>query len=54
MAAHRMPLMAYSPIEQGRLPQSGALEAIADKHRASAFQFALAWLLKQPGLIAFP
>jgi diketogulonate reductase-like aldo/keto reductase len=28
MAAHRMPLMAYSPIEQGRLPQSGALKAI--------------------------
>ncbi len=54
MAAHRMPLMAYSPIEQGRLPQSGALKAIADKHRASAFQIALAWLLQQPGVIAIP
>ena len=54
MAAHRMPLMAYSPIEQGRLPQSGALKAIGDKHGASAFQIALAWLLQQPGVIAIP
>jgi diketogulonate reductase-like aldo/keto reductase len=54
MAAHRMPLMAYSPIEQGRLPRSGALKAIGDKHRASAFQIALAWLLQQPGVIAIP
>ena len=54
MAAHRMPLMAYSPIEQGRLPKSGALQMIGDKHRASAFQIALAWLLQQPGVIAIP
>jgi diketogulonate reductase-like aldo/keto reductase len=54
MAAHRMPLMAYSPIEQGRLPQSGALKAIGEKHGASAFQIALAWLLQQPGVIAIP
>ena len=54
MAAHRMPLMAYSPIEQGRLPQSDALKAIGEKHRASAFQIALAWLLQQPGVIAIP
>jgi diketogulonate reductase-like aldo/keto reductase len=54
MAARRMPLMAYSPIEQGRLPKSGALQMIGDKHRASAFQIALAWLLQQPGVIAIP
>ena len=54
MAARRMPLMAYSPIEQGRLPVSGALQAIGEKHRASAFQIALAWLLQQPGVIAIP
>ena len=46
--------MAYSPIEQGRLPRSGALQAIGDKHGASAFQIALAWLLQQPGVIAIP
>ena len=54
MAARRMPLMAYSPIEQGRLPQSGALQVIGEKHQASAFQIALAWLLQQPGVIAIP
>jgi len=54
MEARRMPLMAYSPIEQGRLPQSGALQAIARKHEASPFQIALAWLLNRPGVIAIP
>jgi diketogulonate reductase-like aldo/keto reductase len=53
-AARRMPLMAYSPIGQGRLPQSGALQVIGDKHGASAFQIALAWLLQRPGVIAIP
>jgi diketogulonate reductase-like aldo/keto reductase len=54
MAARRMPLMAYSPIEQGRLPQGGALQAIARRHEASPFQIALAWLLTRPGVIAIP
>jgi diketogulonate reductase-like aldo/keto reductase len=54
MAEHRMPLMAYSPVEQGRLPRSGALQAIGVKHRASPFQIALAWLLRQPHVIAIP
>ena len=54
MAEHRMPLMAYSPIEQGRLPQSGVLQSIGDKHGVSAFQIALAWLLQRPGVIAIP
>jgi len=54
MAARGMPLMAYSPIEQGRLPRSGALQAIGQKHGAGAFQIALAWLLQKPGVIAIP
>jgi diketogulonate reductase-like aldo/keto reductase len=54
MAEHRMPLMAYSPVEQGRLPRSGALQAIGVKHRASPFQIALAWLFRQPHVIAIP
>jgi diketogulonate reductase-like aldo/keto reductase len=54
MADHRMPLMAYSPIEQGRLPRSGTLQAIASKHGASPYQIALAWLLQRPGVIAIP
>jgi len=54
MAQHRMPLMAYSPIEQGRLPTSGTLQRIASKHGASPYQVALAWLLGKPGVIAIP
>ncbi|MCB5176450.1 aldo/keto reductase [Microvirga lenta] len=54
MADRRMPLMAYSPIEQGRLPWSGTLQAIGDKHGASRFQVALAWLLQRGGVIAIP
>jgi len=54
MAEHRMPLMAYSPIEQGRLPKSGILQTIGRNHGASVFQIALAWLLQKPGIIAIP
>jgi diketogulonate reductase-like aldo/keto reductase len=54
MNKHRMPLMAYSPIEQGRLPASGVLQRIADRHGASVFQIALAWLLQKPNVIAIP
>ncbi|MBA1156445.1 aldo/keto reductase [Microvirga mediterraneensis] len=54
MQNHRMPLMAYSPIEQGRLPDSSVLERIAKKHGASPFQIALAWVLHQPNVIAIP
>jgi diketogulonate reductase-like aldo/keto reductase len=54
MTARGMPLMAYSPIEQGRLPRGGALQAIARRHEASPFQIALAWLLNKPGMIAIP
>jgi len=54
MAARRMPLMAYSPVEQGRLPRSGVLHDRARRHGASPFQIALAWLLRRPGLVAIP
>ena len=49
-----LPLMAYSPIEQGRLPKGGALDAVAERHGADRFAVALAWLLAQPGVIAIP
>jgi diketogulonate reductase-like aldo/keto reductase len=54
MRERRMPLMAYSPVEQGRLPRTGALQEIARRHGASAFQIALAWLLRRPDVIAIP
>jgi diketogulonate reductase-like aldo/keto reductase len=54
MTKHRMPLMAYSPIEQGRLPRDGVLQRIGQKYGASPFQIALTWLLQKPDVIAIP
>jgi len=54
MTEHRMPLMAYSPIEQGRLPRGGVLQRIGQKYGASPFQITLAWLLQKPDVIAIP
>lgn len=54
MTSRSMPLMAYSPIEQGRLPRGGALQAVAQRHAVGPLQIALAWLLSRPGMIAIP
>ncbi|MFT3953626.1 MAG: aldo/keto reductase [Piscinibacter sp.] len=51
---HGMPLMAYCPIDQGRLAGDAALAAVAQRHGASASQVALAWALQQPGVMAIP
>jgi len=48
-----MPLMAYSPLEQGRL-RSEVLDEIARRKGASASEIALAWVLRNPGVIAIP
>jgi len=44
----RMPTMAYSPLEQGRRLRGGALEEIGRRHGATAMQFALAWVMRDP------
>lgn len=49
-----MPVMAYSPIEQGRLPTGGALGEIARRRDHTPFQVALAWMLAQDGVVAIP
>ena len=49
-----VPVMAYSPVGQGRLPRSAALTAVAARHDASPFQVALAWALRDPAVIAIP
>jgi diketogulonate reductase-like aldo/keto reductase len=51
---HRIPVMAYSPLEQGRLLQSRGLVAYARQHAMTPAQVALAWLLAQDGVIAVP
>ena len=53
LAAKAIPLMAYSPVEQGRLPDSAALQAVARAHDASPYQVALAWAMRS-GAIAIP
>jgi diketogulonate reductase-like aldo/keto reductase len=50
----RVPVMAYSPIEQGKLLTKRALVAIAKRRGVPPAQMALAWLLHQPGIIAIP
>ncbi|OYX74714.1 MAG: aldo/keto reductase [Rhizobiales bacterium 32-66-11] len=54
LAEHKIPIMAYSPIEQARLPRSGALGAVARKHGVDPYQIALAWVIRRPDVIAIP
>ena len=49
-----IPLMAYSPVEQGALARNAKLEAIAARHDATPAQIALAWVMAQDGVIAIP
>jgi len=52
--AHRLPVMAYSPIEQGRMLGHSSLGAVARRHGATPAQIALAWLLHQPDIVVIP
>ncbi|WP_017544314.1 aldo/keto reductase [Nocardiopsis prasina] len=51
---HEVPVMAYSPIEQGRLLGDPVLERVAEGHGVSAAQVAIAWVLAGGGLCAIP
>ncbi|MDE2476365.1 MAG: aldo/keto reductase [Alphaproteobacteria bacterium] len=51
---HHIPIMAYSPLDQGKLLRSPAVENIADRHSATAAQVALAWVLRQTNMIVIP
>jgi diketogulonate reductase-like aldo/keto reductase len=48
----KMPIMAYSPVEQGRLPAK--MDSVARKLNVNRFQLALAWLLRQEDMIVIP
>jgi diketogulonate reductase-like aldo/keto reductase len=52
--ARRLPIMAYSPIEQGRLLADPVLQRVAGWHGATAAQVALAWVLRHRDVIAIP
>ncbi len=49
-----VPIMAYSPIEQGKLLANRTLQEIAAARGVSPARIALAWLLRQDGLIVIP
>lgn len=50
----RIPLMAYSPLEQAKLVRNPRLTAFARKHGMTAAQAALAWLLASDDIIVIP
>ncbi|MVV50311.1 aldo/keto reductase [Pseudomonas sp. PB120] len=52
---HRLPIMAYCPIGQGgQMLAHPALKHIAARHGVTPAQVALAWILRQEGVIAIP
>lgn len=50
----KMPVMAYSPIEQGRLLNNSTLVEIARERDVTAAQVAIAWVLHQEDVVAIP
>ena len=54
LAEHEVPVMAYSPVEQGRLLDDPTLGKVASMIGAPPAQVALAWTLRHEGLIAIP
>ena len=56
---HRIPLIAYAPIDQGDTRQHGitenqALSQVATEHHATAFQIMLAWSIRDGHTLAIP
>lgn len=52
--ARKIAVMAYSPVEQGRILGHKALKDIAQRLGATPAQVALAWVLRQDGVVAIP
>lgn len=53
-ASQKIPLMAYSPIEQGRLLGNSVLHEVADEVGVSPAAVALAWTMRNGNVIAIP
>jgi diketogulonate reductase-like aldo/keto reductase len=49
-----LPVIAYSPIEQGRLLADPVLGELAARHEATPAQIALAWVLARDRVVAIP
>lgn len=53
-ADRNLTVMAYSPVEQGRILANAALASVAKRHGVTPAQAALAWVLRKPGILAIP
>ena len=51
---HRLPVMAYSPVDEGRLLRKRGLVEFARQHAMTPAQVAIAWLIARDGVIAIP
>jgi diketogulonate reductase-like aldo/keto reductase len=47
-------VMAYSPVEQGRILGHKVLKQVAQRRGATPAQVALAWTLRQEGVVSIP
>jgi diketogulonate reductase-like aldo/keto reductase len=54
MRQRSIPLMAYSPLDQGALLRKSVLKNIAHEVGCTPAQLALAWVLAQPGVVTIP
>ncbi len=54
LAARGMPVMAYTPLEPGRMARATMLTEIAVRRGVAPLQIALAWVLRRPEVIAIP
>ena len=46
--------MAYSPLGQGHLLGNAVLKAVAARHGVSAAAIAVAWTMRQDGVVSIP
>ncbi|MCO5064085.1 MAG: aldo/keto reductase [Rhizobiaceae bacterium] len=49
-----IPVMAYSPVDQGSLTTDKRIAAVAKRHGATVAQIALAWTMRADGVISIP
>lgn len=49
-----IPVIAYSPVGEGKLLRHPVLRTIAEKHNATPAQIALSWIIRNPGVMAIP
>lgn len=51
---HKIPVMAYTPLGEGRLRGHRTLTEIARRHNATPTQIMLAWVMRTQNVIAIP